>query len=120
MTTLKNLLFVCAHAIIACLQWDTSVPWRPASRTEAPAEYHFSQIKKHCRGSPALKDLLLGTQHCHLDQCRNQDVLKNKIRKAPSQKVRLLSQDEAMELSEKCFQQAVALVSWISVDEDSD
>ena len=119
LTTLKNLLAVCAHSVIAAMNWDPSVPWKPGSRTEAPAEFHFSMIKRHFRGSPSLKDLLLGTQHCHLDQCRNQDLLKSKIKKALSQKVEPLSHTEAVELSEKCFTRAVKMMSWITVNKDS-
>ena len=118
LTTLKNLCYACAHSIIACTNWDPSTPWRPASRTEAPCEYHFAQVKKHYRGNPSVKDGILGCQRAHLDQFRDPQTLRSRIGKK-SKAVEPIGIEEAEKLSELCFSRAVQFFCWISVSEAS-
>lgn len=114
LVTVKNLAFVFAHAAVSCVHWDTSCPWRPSARTEAPAEHHFGMVKSHYRGAPSLKDAVLGTQHAHFNQYRDQKKLVSRIGRGKI--IQTLTNEQATEISQACFKRACNLVCWISTD----
>ena len=75
--TVRNLLDLCAHFIMAALHWPKSIPWRPRSRQESVIEGTFGRIKSYSRGSPSVKDAIYGTYAMHASQIRQADVFQN-------------------------------------------
>ena len=114
--TLKNMLFVAVHAILACVHWPSNLPWRPRARNEACAEHHFGSIKSYFRGAPTVKDAILGTQNTHGKQLR--DGPRFRSGPARGKQVTPLTSEEAETLSQTCVQQACHFMSWICIDKD--
>ena len=71
--TVRNLAHLCAHGILHCLHGARQTPWRLQSRQERCCEVHFSKVKSHCRGTPSLKDALLGEYLENLKTLRQAD-----------------------------------------------
>ena len=73
-TTCQNLLGLCGHAVHSLLFWQQGqshdTPYYPRAREERICEHHFSRIKDRFRGTPSLKQGLLGTFRTHLTQMK--------------------------------------------------
>ena len=72
--TCQNLLGLCGHAVHSLLFWQQGrlhdTPYYPRAREERICEHHFSRIKDRFRGTPSLKQGLLGTFRTHLTQMK--------------------------------------------------
>lgn len=64
-TTVRNLLSLAGHAVLAHIYWDREVPWMPRCREERICEHMYGEAKKPFRGSPSFKDALYGFQAHH-------------------------------------------------------
>ena len=115
-TTLKNLCFVAAHAVLACLHWPADLPWRPGSRVETCAEYYFAALKKCFHGNPSIKDSVLAAHMTHLRQYRDATRMWAKATKGRA--AQALRAEEAADLSNSCLRQACDFMAWITVDQD--
>ena len=116
LTTLKTLVYVTAHAALACCHWPEDIEWRPRARVETMCEYFFSSIKRPFRGSPSLKDGILGCHHHHMQHLRESAHFRQLPRKGTY--VTKISPDEAASLAEASLKQASDFLGWISVNQD--
>lgn len=74
--TIRGMLDLCGHFVLAARHWPEQMPWRPRSREEHCIEGAFGVIKSFSKGSPTIKDGIYGTHHMHAKQLREADVLK--------------------------------------------
>lgn len=116
LTTLKTLAYVTAHAALACCHWPADVEWRPRARVETLCEFYFSSVKRPFRGSPSLKDGILGCHFHHMQQLRQSANFIQSPRKGEF--VTKICPREAAALAEESLKRASDFVAWISVNQD--
>ena len=58
--TIRNMCDLAGHYVLSCRFWPEAVPWKPSARQESTIEHFFGRIKSHTRGTPSVKDGLMG------------------------------------------------------------
>ena len=76
---------------------------------EDSIEMFFSDIKRHTRGTPALKDLVYGIHLKHLEELRTEHKSKKDPRFATP-----VAPERANEMSKLCLRYALVLVGFAS------
>ena len=105
--TVQNALWVAGHGIIASCGFPEDVPRHDEHRMEDSIEMFFSDIKRHTRGTPALKDLVYGIHLKHLEELRTEHKSKKDPRFATP-----VAPERANEMSKLCLRYAVILVGF--------
>ncbi|CAE7389123.1 unnamed protein product, partial [Symbiodinium microadriaticum] len=107
--TLKLGLQLLAHAILLARFGANEASVLPSRFAERAAELHFSSIKKGYRGTPSLRDLLVGTHKHHLEHAK----IEGKPGKPSCQQV---SAEMTGKISEEALKRAILWQSWTSVN----
>ena len=108
--TVRNLcqLLVQQMALCTVLPKDACVhPACPACMQEKICEYQYSQIKAPFRGSPCIRDAVMGTQLLHVKNLRGHTA------PVPSEPEEALSKEEAKKLATRCWRSCFLFLSWI-------
>ena len=105
--TVRNLcqLLVQQMALCTILPKDACV--QPSCMQEKLCEYQYSQIKAPFRGSPCIRDMVMGTQLLHLKNLRGHSA------PAPSESQEALSKEEAKKVATRCWRSCFLFQSWI-------
>ncbi|CAE7258474.1 unnamed protein product [Symbiodinium sp. CCMP2592] len=108
--TLKNVLHSNISAMVAAVFIPTGTSVDPRSYAEKIAEHRFSAIKAPFRGTPSLRDGVLGSHLAHLRQFRDGFVAP------PPKPATRLPLNKAQKLLECSLADAITLQSWITMD----
>ncbi|CAE7465119.1 unnamed protein product [Symbiodinium sp. KB8] len=85
---------------------------RPSRFAERAAELHFTSIKKNYRGSPNLRNILVGSHWHHLQQVRKSR--HGDIKDLPD--LQSVAADRARHLAGEAYQHAARFQAWVSVN----
>ena len=107
--TVKLCLQMMAHVVLLARFGAKGASVLPSRFAARMAELHFSDIKKGYRGSPCLRDILVGTHRRHLQHARLGVVRRDC-------KNQQLEADAARAVSKEAFQHAMLFQSWMSVN----
>ena len=108
--TVKNVLGLCGHGILGNLM-DAGFP---DYRTELPIEQAFGEVKRPFRGSPNLKDCILGSHLHHLRQLRSLSKNPSPVPE-PAALRQGLTKEHTVELAKHGFRSACIFQSLITI-----
>ena len=109
--TLKLGLQLLGHAILLARFGANEASVLPSRFAERAAELHFSSIKKGYRGTPSLRDLLVGTHKHHLEHAKGASKPEKR-----SCKCEQVSADMTAKISQEALNHAILWQSWTSVN----
>ena len=104
LATVRNASLNAVQVMKTCL-WGAAVD--PSIMAEHQQERHYGRIKGHFKGSPSLRDGVMGVQKTHLQQMRrptHHDVPKRAT----------ITCAEAVEISKESWRFACQFQSWLS------
>ena len=113
LTTIRNICSLASHCLMSCRS-----SFEPRLLQELPIEFHFGRLKRHCSGSPSIKDYLFAqaVETARQEQrLRGMDVAALNMQKT-SQCRDALSDQELQEASKRALASALAFQAYIQID----
>ena len=112
LATVRLALQMLAHVVLLARHGAPGASIRPSRFAERAAELHFTSIKKNYRGSPNLRNILVGSHWHHLQQVRKSR--HGDIKDLPD--LQSVAADRARHLAGEAYQHAARFQAWVSVN----